>query len=64
MAKKKTVGIGKTRHWTEGRRVKNARKKLKNRVRNQSPENQAKAIDIIEIGRQREGGGKQHQKGK
>ena len=60
MAKKKTIGIGKSKHWNEGRRVKNATKRLKNRIRYQSDENKAKAIDTISISRTRDGGGKQH----
>ena len=62
MSKKKTIGIGKTRHWVEGRRVKNATRKLKNRIRHQSLEAQEKALDTIDIKRKREGGGKQHER--
>ena len=64
MAKKTTVGIGKTKHWQEGRRVKNATKRMKNRIRHQKPENQAKILNTTEIGRKREGGGKQNEKKK
>ena len=60
MAKKKTIGIGKSKHWNEGRRIKNATKRLKNRIRHQSDENKAKALDKTQIARTREGGGKQH----
>ena len=60
MAKKKMVGIGKTKHWNEGRRVKNATKRLKNRIRYQSDENKAKNTELTVIGRKREGNGKQH----
>ena len=56
----KPKGVGKSKHWSEGRRIKNATKRLKNRIRSQSPENQTKALDTIDIKRKREGGGKQH----
>ena len=55
MAKKKTVGIGKTKHWSEGRRVKNATRRLKKRIMHMKPENQQKILDATEIGRTREG---------
>ena len=59
------VGIGKTKHWTEGRRIKNATKRLKNRIRHQSDENKAKNTEKTVLGRTREGNGKQHiKKGK
>ena len=60
MAKKKTIGIGKSKHWNEGRRVKNATKRLKNRIRHQSEAARERALDTISISRKREGGGKQH----
>ena len=60
MAKKKTIGIGKSKHWNEGRRIKNATKRLKNRIRHQEPVAKEKALATIEIARKREGGGKQH----
>ena len=52
--KMKATGIGKSKHWAEGRRQKNATKKLKNRIRHQTPENQAKALENTKIGRKRE----------
>lgn len=55
MAKKKTVGIGKTKHWSEGRRIKNATRKLKKRIAHMKPENQEKILAKTEIGRDREG---------
>ena len=61
MAKKKMVGIGKTKHWSEGRRIKNAIKKLKKSIAHMKPENQAKILENVDIKRKREGGGKQHE---
>ena len=55
MAKKKTVGIGKTKHWSEGRRIKNKTRKLKSRIKTLKPETQAKLLDTVNIARNREG---------
>jgi hypothetical protein len=60
VSKKKIVGIGKTKHWLEGRRVKNVKRKLKKRISTQKPENQEKILNTTEIGRIREGGSKQN----
>ena len=51
----KATGIGKTRHWSEGRRIKNATRRLKKRIKNQTPENQEKALETTKIQRNREG---------
>ena len=64
MAKKKIVGIGKTKHWSEGRRIKNAVAKLKKRVAHMKPENASRIIEATDIKRKREGGGKQHERKK
>lgn len=63
MAKGKgDVGIGKTKHWVEGRRIKNATRKLKKSIMHMKPENQEKILDKVDIKRIREGGGKQHER--
>ena len=55
MAKKKMIGIGKSKHWGEGRRIKNATKRLKKSIMHMKPENQAKILDNTKILRKREG---------
>jgi hypothetical protein len=58
----KATGIGKTKHWNEGRRIKNATRRLKKRIKSQTPENQEKALDNIKIQRDREGRTKTNEK--
>ena len=51
----KPTGIDKSKHWGEGRRIKNKTRQLKKRIAHMKPENQAKVIENTSIQRKREG---------
>ncbi len=54
MGKKKTVGAGKSKHWTGQRRKANKARKLESRIKSLSPEAQEKILAVSPIGRKRE----------
>ncbi len=54
MGKKKSVGQGKSKHWTGRKRVTNKERKLKSRIKSLSPEAQERIIASTNIGRKRE----------
>jgi hypothetical protein len=54
MGKKKTIGSGKSKHWTGRRRITNRTRKLQSRIKRLNPAAQEKILSVTNIGRRRE----------